>query len=475
MKRKYALWIESGILLWLIFDYTFYSFRSIDIQHILRVLILVFISLIIFVTRDRSELNYGGQRLTITFLFLLGLVITCFQEYFRFVIGDLGYELSSVIVDKSISLSSIGLTSFIIGELWITKNRIINKPKRTYSTGLIQSLAVLFFVLFLAFTDASYFRGGYSRIMNSGGIGIIPTYAQNFYQYCVIGAISLVTWNFKIVNQGEKLNFIKYIRLYKPLFVISIIIYCILIILSGDRGPLLRTALVFFIGYIIAANKIVNGKKLLLLLVGGVSIMFFLGALRLTDVSQGWGNRFNEASGIIEGNESLLFSSTNELAVVIRAQHAIMMYVDQYGFVGFHALFYPIIGIVPGLGLLYETIFGIKQEKIISAYVATNYMGADHGMGTTCLADLYLSYGIVPVILFMFFLGMFLRNIEYRVFSGNSTLPGWVCFFALMGAAIGIGRASAIAPFRDILYILLFIFLTQTKTTSFKRTIEKTA
>lgn len=266
MKRKYALLIESGILLWLIFDYTFYSFRDIDIQHILRVLILVLISLIIFITRDRSELNYGGQRLTITFLFLLGLVITCFQEYFRFVIGDLtdlslGYELSSGIVDKSILLSSIGLISFIIGELWITKNRIINKHKRTYSTGLIQSLAVLFFVLFLAFIDTSYFQGGYSRIMNSGGIGLIPTYAQNFYQYCVIGAISLVTWNFKIENRGEKLNIKKYISLYKPLFVISIILYCILVILSGDRGPLLRTALVFFVGYIIAANKIVNLKK----------------------------------------------------------------------------------------------------------------------------------------------------------------------------------------------------------------------
>ena len=82
------------------------------------------------------------------------------------------------------------------------------------------------------------------------------------------------------------------------------------------------------------------------------------------------------------------------------------------------------------------------------------------GQGTTCIADLYLDFGIIGVVIGMFLFGLLLRYLENVIYGTNTLnmLPLALSFVYLCDAFY-ISRSSILLGFRTVvwLYVLLWI------------------
>lgn len=467
MKNKIIIVIYLVILSYLIGNY-FSLERQFSIEYMNNVMILSGIGLICFILKNEPYKFMKGQNLTLSLLFLFGLIITCFQVYAMYLYGtlkdlSLGYYLDYSIVPISITISSMGLISYFLGFMtYKLKEDKINCKTinvKTYSTLLIQFCSVMCFIIFFLTIDKSYFKGNYGEIMNSGGIGRIPEIFQEFYLRLVSASIIVVSWNLH-VKKNVNLTFWQYLSKYNVIFIVVMVIYSCLVVLSGDRGPLFSTVLLLFFSYIVLCRKKIGLIKVISFIVIGLFAMLFLNYLRALDYSLSFSNRFDEVFVRMIDSDSILLSFTNELAVIVRAQHALIMYVDKFDFIYFHGIVYPLLGLIPGLGMIYTNLLNIRQEDIVSPYIATNFMNSDHGMGTTCIGDLYLSFGIVSVIFFMFILGFLFRKIELSVYKNNSTkFIWWLSYINLISVSVGIGRGTVFGVFRTIIFSLILIVI----------------
>lgn len=466
IRNKAIILLEVLILIYLLYRYISLPIVF-DFKHLQNTLIISGIALLLYILKSENFTPLKGQYLTLSLIFLLGFIPTMFQYYFLFAIGDvddisLSYFLDYRVVNKSATLSAIALVSYLIGNMSYNQKYISekNQTNRSYSSNLMQTVSIFLFVIFFVTIDKTYFRGNYGEISNTKGLGYITSYAQMYMQMFIMGAISIITWKYSIQNGQSKTSFIKYVKQYNVLFLIVIIVYSILVLMSGDRGPILSTLFLFIIGYLLIIERKIKLTEILLL--GSIAILFFffLGFFRATDYGLGFAERFDLAISMINNkNSALLFSSTDEFARVIRSQHAIIMYVDEFGLKYLTPILYSLLGLIPGLGILFTSITGIKQSDIKSSNIATNYMNADHGMGTTCVADLYLSFGVITVVAFMFFLGYMFRKIEVKAYTKNHKFIYWLSYLVLMGISVSIGRDSAITPFRIIIYTFIFVVI----------------
>lgn len=464
IKNKVILFFEVVILLCLLYRYISLP-NQFDFYHLQTTLIIAGIALFLYMFKSESFPPLKGQYLTLSLIFLLGFIPTMFQYYFLFALGDvedisLSYYLDYSIVNKSATLSAIALVSYLIGNMSYKQQYTIERNHRNkfYSSKLIQFISIAFFVIFFVTIDKSYFRGNYGEIVNTKGLGYVTSYAQMYMQMFIMGSISIVTWRYSIQNGQSKTSFIKYVKQYNVLFLIVIIVYSILVLMSGDRGPILRTLFLFIIGYLLIIERKIKLSEILILGSIAVFFFFFLGFFRATDYGLGFTERIDIAIDMINNkNTALLFSSTDEFARIIRSQHAILMYVEEFGFKYITPILYSIIGLIPGLGFLFTSFFGLNQDDIKSTTIATDFMNSDHGMGTTCVADLYLSFGVITVVAFMFFLGYMFRKIEVKAYTKNHKFIYWLSYIVLMGISVSIGRGSAITPFRTIIYTFIFV------------------
>lgn len=455
-----------AILVYLFYLYWKVGYSSISTGLLSRVLLLSFIGFFLYVLKKESMRVLRNQYLTISTIFLVGLIPTCFQYYFMYV-NDLvpnlalGYYLDTNVVNRSAILSSIGLISYFIGNTYQYPKSVIlpseEKRKELILSGIgIQFAAIVLFVIYFITMPKDYFLGNYGNYELEARISSIPRFTQRFYNYFVIASVAVVSY--MLWKSDEKVTFKNYIKHFNILFIIVLFINAILILMSGDRDNLIYTFGVFILAFVLINKVQFDLKKVVLLGVPAVLIFFVMGLLRHVDFNTSTSEKLQIAQVASENMEmAFYFAATDEFGRVIRAQHAILMHVRENGH-QFLTVLYEFFGLVPGLGTLFTSILGVTQNDIGSSRIATSYMDADHGMGTTCIADLYLSMGVIGVCVFMFFLGRLYRRIETEVYT-DKKLFYWVFYLTSLVYAVLIGRADMMTPFRHCFYVFLIVYV----------------
>src|SRR5690606_6741284 len=85
---------------------------------------------------------------------------------------------------------------------------------------------------------------------------------------------------------------------------------------------------------------------------------------------------------------------------------------------------------------------------------------ATWGVGTSCVADTYLDFGTIGVILIFGFFGFSSRYLELAAF--NKALPSifiLVCCFSVVSYSIYIPRATILYSLNKTIYISFFILI----------------
>ena len=454
--------------------------------YIVVILIILGISLILFSIRKLPP-SLKGNYLTSTFLFTLSFLIVHFQFYLDYALGlrqdlNLGMiYLNYDIVPKAISLAALSAIAFFIGSTFA----LLSPPKsRKFDIDFdvdigneIQSLRIIklimAFMLALYFygTPLYYFQGGYNELMNNGSLSYIHYKSAHIF-YLSIAAYIICMINM-ILKKKMKLNISQYLRIIGPTALTIIAIYLCSCLIAGNRRPLIAILTLLACGYYISQVKKLKLKNMAAIIIVAASALQVTSFLRLVDGHQSLSERIelaiNNKAESANYTEPSILPFTTELATSLRAYHSTVMHMEENkGVFGLSTVGY-LISIIPGLGLLVESMTSIKLTT--SSLLITEWMGADHGMGTTVLADVYIDYGFIGSIIIFLLFGALLSRLDAVTYERylNNNLLVQILALLYISNAVFLSRSSIMQVFADI--VLIYVIIKISKILSPKRSV----
>jgi hypothetical protein len=450
----------------------FYLFAPTEMDKTVMVSLLVlFVFLLsLFIYPKRTNQKTKGFLLKHSTLFILGFCIVHFQYYFDFVLGNISKEnlfiwVNRDIVIKSFILSLIGLVSFFLGFLIIKpkiKPQLQDEPQSIYNTKLLLIFSIISLATFFLTVNPLYLVGYYG----SEDMGVEATYAILFFSISIY-AIIIQNCRNMIISKVIPSNFRQYVKQQGYLFFFIICVYLLSVMISGDRGPIITFGTAYFSGYFIVTQR--RPKRMYwasLIFIGAFSITL-LGEIRNFNKDLDFYSKVLESiNSNNKTNENSILPVTSELAASVRTLHTSLDYVPQkHDFLSGQFQFQQLVTSVPLVYYVYE-LFIEKQKKQYGSsatFITWINQGDDpkSGDGTSCIADLYLDWGLFGVIFGMFLFGYLIKLLEFKLFNIDH-IPGLFCHvfgIIYLSNAIYIARSSILFEFRSVIWVLILLYL----------------
>lgn len=275
--------------------------------------------------------------------------------------------------------------------------------------------------------------------------------------YYVLLALCLIE---KSKFKSQDVNIREFIALNKfPVFSALFIIF--LFLMFGDRGPALKCILVCSAVYYFYYKKI-EFAKIAIIGAVGIALMFFIRQTRATDS---------------------LYSAISDkgtVSNVFNLQHgAISMFADFYGiamelniaydYAQHHGLYHPerVLAIplttVPFLPSIVLPIFGTSMDNFSTGAELNRQMSAYNSQfGNHVVGDLYMSTGLLGVIIFAFFLGLISKRLAARKLTNQYCAVAYILLFSV---ALYLPRDTVFAIVRPLAlsFILPYLILPKKK------------
>ncbi|MGK6340740.1 O-antigen polymerase [Chryseobacterium sp. DT-3] len=435
-----------------------------DKDFLWLIIILNIVSLFSFAFIDRDKnVNLKNNKVKFTVLFLIGFLIVCFQPFVDLALGYLEPSnhylfIRSGIILKTLLCASIALNSYLFGtSLFEAKKVIIQQEKplrKMINIRTLKVINVLSFFFFLSqinssFLDANTYGSGRKTSFLLG-------YSMLLFETSFIAIILIM-----IINNGKKSNFYNYLKQY-GYSLIFFVLYLMLILFSGDRGPIIYLSLALIFGYIYLNNVSISSSKLISVIIIGSMLMTILGMIRRTGVTLD-----SAINSKIENTyyPDSVFPMTKELATsVLTISTAVNKVPTRYDHFYGLFMFQNFSVIIPGLNSFLNARLGI-DTNFFSSSVFLTYLSlgsnAKWGVGTSAVADVYLDFGILGVIVIFIIFGYLTKKIEVYVLGYNSTNFLLVAIYLLFFSfSIYIARSNIVVPLTKLTYVLFFYVLT---------------
>jgi len=124
------------------------------------------------------------------------------------------------------------------------------------------------------------------------------------------------------------------------------------------------------------------------------------------------------------------------------------------------------VSVIPGLqGLLNKLIYDGNPVFDGSANFITYLIHrrpVDYGDGSSVIADLYLDFGVVGVVVLMLLFGRFISRIELNIYSGNTKFYfRFLVFLTFLSNSVYLSRSTLMLEFSGIVlsYFLIKIVI----------------
>lgn len=408
-----------------------------------------------------KDFDIKKQYLRHSVIFIISYIVVFYQYNIDYLLGFVEVNertsliwYDTTVVCKSLAMANIGLSSFMAGfQLYnkIGRQNIIAHNIYIYKNPqIIVCLIYTLIVLYLIFVEKKYLINGYPNHIEQGNIAYhLAIYIQGLlFSAFVINSCKLRSCNLKI-------SVSKYLKENKTLLV-AVILWVTLILLSGRRTEALKDILLVLISFIYVCQYKFSIRELLVPIIG-LSILMGLMALTRVDGTMS----MDEAIKALQ--ESVSISPlTQELAFNVSSLHIALSNIPEnigYNYGITFALGFLVI--VPGLQPFVISALSIPEALKGSAWLITEISDVDFGMGTSVIADIYVSFGIWGVIPIMFLWGVLLSFMEKNTFGFKVvTNPYIIAFsFSIYTTLIYVVRSSLVSVLDSISYTLIFIFL----------------
>lgn len=389
-------------------------------------------------------------------IFLLSFFF-CTYSYALFVIGA-GVEFSMTVfgytdfsyITKAVSLSTIAITFYFIAYSYPHKKRNKNSISDTVFTSKLNTIGKIRFLLAISVVgNALYFmaiQGNESAAITSAA------FLPELYKVFLIVYLLLNKSSF----DNDKLKIRAFYNRNKWAIVESLFI-CLLYILVGDRGLLISIVFIYLGVYSFFYKKIKVAQFAVLAVVGAV----FLFAIRVTRASD---------SSFTSGGISAVASTTQES---LSGKSAVLVFSDLmsascelclgYEYVDKNGFQYPgkavlipfqPIPFLPSIvaRLLWDKVpYDMAAGSILNDYIEKTY-GYSSSLGNHIVADLYMHWGVLGVILFIALFGRFISYLDRNKYS---TLFHASAFIFAISYALYLPRDSVFTLIRPVFFIWL--------------------
>lgn len=418
------------------------------------------VTILSFFVEDKKE--FPNKLIRIAPIFIIGYVAVHFFAYLAYTLSYIDYIVALNFIDihiinEAAIFSLICLEAFVLGYIATKKGFKKRKSMQCRVKNELDYLALFFLVLFYVTMDKRYFQSGgnFELVNKEGGISIITILSQVLLMASLIGSALC-----KIYRNNIN-SFSQYARSFSKTYYFTLLVYFALVILSGDRGPLLQVGFSFFAVYYFISRKKIKLKIIIpasLIIVFGLNI---LGNLRGIDGELNM-KKITNANAMFSdniANENIIFSSTRELWIVVRAYNVIYNETKKNGTTEGIGLIDQFLGVIPGLRpLIIYPIFG-ESEKIISTnQLSTKLLESEFGMGSSCCGDIYYHVGFILSIIIFILFGCFVKKMDLELYSKNHNLF-WLAFSSnYLFLAIYLGRGLLTNPINISVYTFLLIY-----------------
>lgn len=406
------------------------------------VVYLLFVLLFLIKQRKKNYVDFD-----IFFCFTYSIV------YFQYPIfmHPYGFDMFSYfglsINDKQISSSTIlallGMLSYILGRSYngVVEEKIMSKEfykKNKITSGRSYfSVSIVLFTLFII-------SGGYQDFVNSysGKLGVKSLLGGYFTLLFTIFILLSVIYRLLFLYNKNRILSLRKIFINGP--VLLIVFSSILLLFAGSRTLPLQFILILLFLYSYLKRNI-NLKQILIYILIGVALMFFISISRISD-----GANFSDLRFI-----------TMDLVITNRNLFEALDYVDENGFTLGKTMLSPLLSAIPFLQTLVFNIFNIDKNDASSSLLFTHrefsmFDEGGYGLGTNIIADIYISFGLFGVILLMFLLGSFISYLKRHM---NNNIYMFALYIIMISYSIYLVRAEFLFPIRLLVWVLTFIFV----------------
>lgn len=387
--------------------------------------------------------------------FLLFFYIIYYYPYQLYVLGLKSFDhrkfLSySEYANKAIIISTIGLLAFQIGFNFYKTNKeikVFHKVSKEYMRS--SSLIIMFFIsvillLFINTGMTTLFAGAYA----GSKFGTV-TYDAIFTLvtfFMILGVLQSISY----YSIFKKINIITFIILILSIF------WAIALLLVGDRNTFFLIGLVIFSGYF-TYIKSISRKQILILIFGALFLYQVIEISRnsdsrdLTSFVDAISKTITELDGEFDKE-----SSFNTTTIGVRATFKVMEEKDYY--YGKFKLI-SLASIIPYSSRLF--VDPNDPYTGSSNVLKAEMIGLDKGwgVGTNIISDCFFDFGLVGVIIIMFYFGKFGGYVKLKT-QKHVNSPKWIFLYIItLSYYSEIARYGFDFPLRSIVWTYFLFFI----------------
>ena len=368
-------------------------------------------------------------------LFIIIYAFTCYTTTF-FISNDLlykalffGYMFDVSYVNVGNSLVTVGILSYYCGgcsKVNIPKCNAYEMPSIVH-TKVLSFLLLFLTILFIVMGGMAYSQSAY--LDDAGGFSPLVPYILLLITFISTVIIVSEFYN-KKKNNGYKIS---------KLSMVSIGIVVLILLLGGSRSSASYIALPI-IGIYCMMFRPLNMKQVLAFVVLSIVAMWIIGQMRTGDSVSSVAN-------------PILYLV--DLTVPSRNNYAVYEYVQENGFT-YGTSFVGLFTVIPFLSNLLGLVNG-SGELLTHSFFDSNPGYDMIGLGTTVIADIYIAFGFVGVIFFMFLLGKVVKKYSEGAICGN--YYSLVIYAALFSVSVFTVRGYIITGLRPAIWCFIIAYL----------------
>lgn len=408
----------------------------VDMQLFYITFSLAIISLITFFVQKKKKNYLDFDTIFVTVGYLICFFSTFFYEQFFYDALFLGFEFDHRYINYASIVSLIGFQSYFIGSLSCKgKSKESNSlVRKTIPTNFLSIIIIICGICFLLLGGLDYYKSIYSN----EGENSSPYVTHILLIICISSIVLTATefYNSQIYSRYK----------VSKLTIYTLTIFCIILLFVGNRTTASQILLPIFILYAMY-KKNINLK--------------FFGVFMALAIFTMWIFQSIRSDKTVNFEQDSIAFVLSDLTIPSRATYAALEYVDDNNYTYGKNMLGGIVGTIPFLA----SGLGLDADQLGSAEILTNDAHRKLntprqrriGLGTTIIADIYLSFGTIGVIILMYILGYYIcyfQNKSYRLYYYSI-----IIYAALIANSVFLTRASYTHPFKYIILGLLVAYL----------------
>lgn len=398
----------------------------------------------IAVQKKKNYFDFDFIFLLTTYFTLFFFPVFVYNTDFEPFLFAYSYYYDETLISRGTALALMGCQAYMFGGLLVNRKRIesecVEKPKKIIPNGILAIGMIICFILFFLAAGGDLFSHTYDGTIGGEDASGTVTYILVLLGTMLTATIAIEFHNWSIG--------IKYSKKWIVFLVLSAFVAIFLLI--GSRTYPLQFILLV-IGLYSIKVKPINLKKMLLLILSGFVILGFVGLYRIADSSTA--DDLQEGMGVLVFVQDLLLNNRNTFVA--------MDIVRRDGINFGLGMVTPVFGVFPFansiiLNMTPLTELDLSSGLQITAYSLGKTSDFEVGFGTNIIADIYMSFGSVGVVIMMLLLGFFVKKSMYKAIY-DKNIYHLLIYGVMVSYAVYIVRAEYFVFLRFMIWSLVFV------------------